>query len=464
MNTRLILALLFYVSLNAYASTFPVQVDFCQFRGDSVSTSVLMSYAFADSILVYKRQASQFSGAMNFELEIRNSHGFVLTEQWAAEHSVASSSDPLHSDVLGQREFRLAPGQYKVLVRAIDAVRPKRHDSAVYDLVVRRMTTTKPTISELLVCQSIVVVEPSNEPKPFVRNGFLLLPKPSHELIGTSPVLHAYVEMYNLQELHADSVSLLYSIRDGAGRVILDAEVKRKVIASGQTDVFEQDLQFVPTGTYFLNCALLIPTSNGVDSSSTIRKFYILNPEQSSELSDLRSEDELFLASEFATMSDSTIEDEYRKAMAVGPLSQLVTYPQLTNLLAKQKFIFRFWNLKDPDPSTVVNERYESFKKAVRYAVLNYKNPFAPKGWDCDQGRVLMRYGFPTNIDRQLYNSDAAFPHETWTYDNIQGGVQFVFVNLYGRGRIVLVHSTAIGERRDFDWYNRFATDRGKRN
>ncbi len=422
-----------------------------------------MSYSFADSILVYKALEHSFRGQMNFELEIRNLNSVVKKDSWSVEHVVQSSSDPLRSEILGQRAYTLKRGQYRFFLRVKDAVRPSRHDSTVVDVVVQQIAQSKPALSELMLCSKLRPLAASDS-AVFMRNGYEAVPKATREYRGAAPVLHSYVELYNLHLLRADTVNMLYRILDGAGRGAIEVSSKHKIVAAAQTDVFEQELEFLPTGTYYLEAILLAQNEGVTDSILTRKKFFILNPTQEADLSDLKNEDQLFLASEFATMSDQSIDDEYKKALAVGPATELASFPQLTSLNAKQKYIFRYWYLKDPDPSTPENERYEQFKKAVRHAELNFKNMFAPKGWDCDMGRVLMKYGFPTNISKEIFNGQGAYPYEVWTYDGIQGGVEFVFVNMRGKGLFTLVHSTAYNEKHEADWYAKYATDQSKRN
>ncbi|MFM8471934.1 MAG: GWxTD domain-containing protein, partial [Candidatus Kapaibacterium sp.] len=242
-------------------------------------------------------------------------------------------------------------------------------------------------------------------------------------------------------------------------RPILD--MNRTIALSGTVtrDVFEQQVHILPSGVYYVTAGIVSTDGTPAPTNQSTKKFYILNPAYPPELSDLFTEDQLFLASEFAAMSAEAIQEEYEKAKRVGPDIELVSFQQLSTLNAKQKFIFRYWYHKDPNPTTAVNERYEDFKKAVDYAKLNFSNPFTPRGWDSDRGRIVLRYGFPTNINRVIFNHDAAFPHETWEYDNIQGGVIFVFVDKRGSGNVTLVHSTALNEHRDDLWYRRYAID-----
>jgi len=64
---------------------------------------------------------------------------------------------------------------------------------------------------------------------------------------------------------------------------------------------------------------------------------------------------------------------------------------------------------------------------------------------------VYVLYGGPNDIQRRLSNSTGR-PYQIWRYDEIQGGVEFVFIDLTGVGGFQLVHSTLRGEIQDYEW------------
>ena len=59
----------------------------------------------------------------------------------------------------------------------------------------------------------------------------------------------------------------------------------------------------------------------------------------------------------------------------------------------------------------------------------------------------MLKYGLPSQVDPTLFDSES-LPYETWTYDNIPGSGQslFVFVDRLGFGDFELIHSTVSGE------------------
>jgi len=73
------------------------------------------------------------------------------------------------------------------------------------------------------------------------------------------------------------------------------------------------------------------------------------------------------------------------------------------------------------------------------------------EGWLTDRGRVLLIYGKPQQIDREPATSDAK-AYQIWYYYELEGGVEFVFVDRRDMGEYQLVHSTKRNEINDYEW------------
>ncbi|MFM8437182.1 MAG: GWxTD domain-containing protein [Candidatus Kapaibacterium sp.] len=428
--------------------------DIAQFRDDSGRVRVDFSVGVSDTQFVYKKDSGRLKGRIDFLVVALVGIDTVFANSTRVESSVSGTSDIGGRVFTSRQSMSLRPGQYTMVVTATDRQRPSRTEQIRLPLIVRPFPSTGMSLSDLLICS----VAPTDSTRTAVSRAAIDV-VPSKEINCDMPVLRTYVEIYQVPGTTGDSVIVQYAISDAVRRPILD--MNRTIALSGTVtrDVFEQQVHILPSGVYYVTAGIVSTDGTPAPTNQSTKKFYILNPAYPPELSDLFTEDQLFLASEFAAMSAEAIQEEYEKAKRVGPDIELVSFQQLSTLNAKQKFIFRYWYHKDPNPTTAVNERYEDFKKAVDYAKLNFSNPFTPRGWDSDRGRIVLRYGFPTNINRVIFNHDAAFPHETWEYDNIQGGVIFVFVDKRGSGNVTLVHSTALNEHRDDLWYRRYAID-----
>ena len=66
-------------------------------------------------------------------------------------------------------------------------------------------------------------------------------------------------------------------------------------------------------------------------------------------------------------------------------------------------------------------------------------------------GLIYIKYGQPSEIERYPSSMDEK-AHEIWYYYELEGGVEFVFVDIQNLGNMQLVHSTARNELQDYDW------------
>jgi GWxTD domain-containing protein len=186
---------------------------------------------------------------------------------------------------------------------------------------------------------------------------------------------------------------------------------------------------------------------------------------------DLASSQEIKRTKPFRVLASSVLEKagepgteeeakNLRKMLTyIATRDELRMYDQL-NLSGKRQFMTEFWKRKDPDPSTPENEfkieYYRRWEEAQRrYSTTKEgKDSWKKDGWKTDMGRVYIIYGEPGNIERYPL-AISAKAWEKWHYDNIQGGVYFLFVDEQGYGVYRLVHSTAKGEVYDSSWENR---------
>ena len=83
-------------------------------------------------------------------------------------------------------------------------------------------------------------------------------------------------------------------------------------------------------------------------------------------------------------------------------------------------------------------------------------NALDKEGWQTDRGRVYMIYGEPSEIER-FPNETNTKPYEIWHYNEIEGGVVFIFGDITGFNDYQLLHSTKRGEIRDDYWMRRIA-------
>ncbi|MDX1700930.1 MAG: GWxTD domain-containing protein, partial [Melioribacteraceae bacterium] len=132
-------------------------------------------------------------------------------------------------------------------------------------------------------------------------------------------------------------------------------------------------------------------------------------------------------------------------------------YSDLDSLNAKREFLYLFWKKRDNIPATEVNEFKRAYFSRVTMAEQRYSALSNP-GYRTDRGIVYIKFGEPDEIDRHP-NETETKPYEVWYYNQIEGGVVFVFADLTGFNNYELLHSTKRGELQDPRWRRRIETN-----
>jgi len=110
-----------------------------------------------------------------------------------------------------------------------------------------------------------------------------------------------------------------------------------------------------------------------------------------------------------------------------------------------------FWEIRDPTPGTPINEFKIEHYRRLRYVAKEFRWGKTP-GWKTDRGRVFIKYGPPTSIERHpigdvpLMGGWYSKPYEIWWYDyipNVATDVKLLFVDEHMTGEYVLKTSLA---------------------
>ncbi|MEE4312314.1 MAG: GWxTD domain-containing protein [candidate division KSB1 bacterium] len=127
---------------------------------------------------------------------------------------------------------------------------------------------------------------------------------------------------------------------------------------------------------------------------------------------------------------------------AIEPLKEFVskdTWDVWTSAPeARREFLFdNYWSERDPTPDTEANELMDEFYRRVDFVNYNFSvNGIAKTAWETDRGKVYMKYGSPSNVER--FASDMNIPpYEIWFYAKINR--KFVFEDRNGNGEFMLV-------------------------
>ena len=199
--------------------------------------------------------------------------------------------------------------------------------------------------------------------------------------------------------------------------------------------------------------ALIDSGSNyGVSSS---KKFYVFNP--SIAISDTATgQVSGVFASEFGVMTDEELDDHFSKSKYVATSDEIDKFEKINSTEGRREFLYDFWKDRDNEISTSENEFYKNYFNRVNLSNQRYSS-ISRVGWKSDRGRIFILYGDPSEIERYPNQVDSK-PYEIWNYNELEGGVIFVFGDLTGFSDYTLLHSTLRGELRDDNWSRRIST------
>ena len=153
---------------------------------------------------------------------------------------------------------------------------------------------------------------------------------------------------------------------------------------------------------------------------------------------------------EIARLSSEELEEEFQTAKYISQSEDVKAFDKLTTKEGRQKFLQNFWTKIEQDNIGDLHLTRSIYLQRVLTANHRYKT-YTKEGWRTDQGRILILYGESDEIER-FTNSTDSKPYEIWNYHQIEGGVQFVFIDLIGFNEYILVHSTKRGEIQDASW------------
>ncbi|MEO0052723.1 MAG: GWxTD domain-containing protein [candidate division WOR-3 bacterium] len=92
-----------------------------------------------------------------------------------------------------------------------------------------------------------------------------------------------------------------------------------------------------------------------------------------------------------------------------------------------------FWQDKDPNPSTSVNEREQEYFNRIEYCEQNFSR--GDLGYRSDRGKIYVLYGPPDQVESRPFEIDRP-AEEVWYY--YQRNLTFIFVDRFGSGEFVL--------------------------
>jgi GWxTD domain-containing protein len=436
MFKKFIIAILIFFSIPAFAQKgISMFLDYARFRYDR-EVSYLEIYYMVNDANVISKEKELF---LNIQIVDTRIDSQLATQD--IKMTFNEELDPSQTK-LGMVKTLLPEGHYTLRLMGYLNDLSQRLDTVSIDLNIKSFVNEKITLSDLELSNNIIPNSNRTE-NSFYKNTMEVIPNPSRFFTKDNR-LYYYVELYNLNmDSQTDNnLQIELVIADEEGQIRESKKYVRPQKTESLVEVGAFDISKMESGLYALIFAV---TDTAADYSVYRRsQFYVQNPDVVAE--DGRNKEREFMQSRYFQMGNEELDERFAQASHIATKEEINIYNSLANVEGKKNFLFEFWQRRTKERPDFEDDYYER----VEYANQQYGTS-GVEGWNTDMGRVYIVYGEPDQIERNA-STPGTNPYEIWHYYDIQGGVEFDFVDDLGFGQYKLVNSTHRNEVREPDW------------
>lgn len=384
-----------------------------------------------------------------FLFELRIHHGEVLwaTKTWKiAETPRSGEKDGTYRELVDVLRFQISqPGQYRTVLSVRDITRTGPPDSAAASVQVRAFSPENVEVSGVIIASQITKAAAAAN-RALVRNTYEIVPNPRRLFGEEVPVLYFYFEAYNLHAESHHAYKSYWQVEDGSGTLVAGMGPFYRTKTNRKDSSIEMGMLNVgalPTGVYALVYGVADSTENIIASARKAFYVYDSTPQQR-----VANSDPIYMM--LSRSGADELHAEFERMQHITRKEDVDLFKSLANAEAKRQFLAALWESHKPESYADGPTFRQVYLMRVRQAEEQFPTVLRP-GWKSDRGRVFILYGPPSHVER-ISSHATAKPYEIWTYNDLQGGVTFVFVDRTGFRNYELVHSTHRNELQNPDW------------
>ncbi|MFL3050432.1 MAG: GWxTD domain-containing protein [Candidatus Neomarinimicrobiota bacterium] len=429
---------------------FIIGIGVSQYRDKVEQNYLELYYTYKQSVLTYKSKGDAFEGAiiMTITLSSNESDSVLLNKKFRIPGLVADTAiTDQQRSLVGMLKMFVPNLNQNMSIQSVDENDESRTHTFTLELPSKSFFSDSVSISDIELASTIRKTQ-NGKKNLFTKGPYDVIPNPSGIYSSNLPVIYYYYEVYNLlQGIAGEKYRVNNTILDLNGLQVQSNQKTKPRVNESSVEVGQINISSLQSGIYVLDAQIY--DENGTPLSNSMKPFrYInLNPASATPVSDLSSSD--LLSSQLYGKTEDALNEEFASLLYISSRSEKRAYKKTKDLDSKVKFLTDFWEKRDSNPSTPQNEYRDQYLSRAEYS-----SRFATglkKGWQSDRGRITIKYGIPDEYDRQAAAMGEA-PHEIWYYNNIQGGVLFVFAALGGGQEYRIIHSTHRSELQDYQW------------
>lgn len=428
----------------AESNRLQLSLDLAQYQ-DANRQSYLEIYYSLPQTLASSSNARIDGNRIVFDLRIYREQILWATKTWKiAETGQAGEQSGAPREFVDVLRYEITqPGRYRAVLSARDLSRTGPPDSVAASLHARRFSPQHVEVSDVIIASQIKKADAAGA---LVRNTYEIIPNPRRLFSGEAPVLYYYFEAYNLQVEPHSIYKSYWQVEEKDGTVVAGMGPFYRTKTNRHDSSMEMGLLNVgalPTGVYNLVYGVADSAENIVASAK--KGFYVYDAEAQQPAA---NSDPLYMM--LLKSGAEELQAEFERMQHITLKEDIDLFKSLDNVEAKRKFIASLWQTRKPELYADGAGFRQVYLARAQQAEEQFPTMLRP-GWKSDRGRIFILYGPPSHVER-ISSHAATKPYEIWTYNDLQGGVIFVFVDRTGFKNYELVHSTHRNELQNPNW------------
>jgi len=442
-----ILFFVFLINNGLAQNIFNVDFDASRFSETDTSGRIELYYSFYHEDMKTKISESDtlINGMLNVKLSTPDKSQLFLDKKYSFDQPI----DSRQKATTGVLKYSLSVGRYLCELKGHDLNQDNVTDSVSFIFNIEGFNSKQFSISDIQLAASLFKSRGSSK-SVFFKNGYEVVPNVSGIYGETLPVLYFYSELYNLDRgTKSTTLRVSYEIENQYSEILYSKEKNIPTKASSIVFAEAANVSAFPNGSYKMHISATDDASGLTDKSTT--RFTIINPSVVDTHQTLIAKD--VLSSEFASMDEEQLDKVFGFSTYIASKGEVNVWKSLKNITEKRNYLYNFWKQRDEDKSTPVNRYKNTFFNRAEIASKRFET-LSKEGWKTDRGRVFCLFGEPNEIERYP-NEDGSRPYEIWNYYSVEGGVVFVFAEVFTFTDMRLIHSTKNGELYDPNWKNK---------
>jgi len=400
------------------------------------------------SVLLAKTESGKFRGSIQVQMAFVRNDSIINYKTYNLLSPEVNDSSQKASDFLDVQRFPLPPGAYFFEIMIIDNL------SKTNPFTSRLQHAIPPPaaasfFSDIQLLESFSKTE---TPGVLSKSGFDLIPLMSDYFPEASKRISFYSEWYNPSSTASGSKMILqYYIENADDNTRMEnyAAFKRAQMQAVVPLLASFDISDLNSGNY----NLVIEARDAGNAPLAQKKIFFQRNKNAFKIDPAQDMSGYAVLFSGHMQNPDTLAEYIHSLRPISERQEQEFGQRITeskDLKKMQNFFYQFWLNKNSKNPQKAWEDYASEVKAMQQAF----GTRILKGYQTDRGRVYLKYGKPDV--RDVHENDAGlYPYEIWQYYKLsnRSNRKFVFYNPeIATNRWVLLHSDAIGERRDDRW------------